>query len=319
MNKKPLVIKSIKEMREFIKPHTASQEANIGFVPTMGYLHEGHLSLVEESTKHCDVTVVSIFVNPKQFGQGEDLLSYPRDLERDLLLLSAYNVDAVFYPEYDEIYPQGYKTYVEVSELSGMYCGKSRPIHFKGVTTVVLKLINIIKPSLVYMGEKDFQQIVILEKMIQDLNLEVKIKRCPILREEDGLAKSSRNIYLNETERKEALCLYHSLLKAKELFNNGETDTETVKTQMTKIISNNNGTIDYIAFTDEPPRSSVGDISDVPQFRATLNRPYGDEVTDEHTLEEVSVINAHTRVLLAVKIGKTRLIDNMSICDKQAK
>ena len=192
------VIRSIQEMREY--RNLIKETKNIGFVPTMGYLHEGHLSLVKQSNKESDITIVSIYVNPSQFGANEDLDHYPRDLERDLEFLGQYDVDAVFLPTTEEMYPENYLTWINVDEISAMYCGASRPGHFKGVATIVSKLINIVKPLYIYMGEKDYQQIAVLKKMIQDLNYDCYIRPCPIVREKDGLAMSSRNVYLNETE-----------------------------------------------------------------------------------------------------------------------
>jgi len=279
-NKIPLVIKSIEEMSEFVFTHW---DKTIGFVPTMGYLHQGHLSLVESSLRDNELTVVSIFVNPTQFGENEDFDKYPRDLDNDLKLMSTLDVDVVFYPEYREIYPDGYKTFVEVYDIGNRYCGKSRPIHFRGVTTIVCKLLNIVKPTLMYMGEKDFQQVYILEKMIDDLNISSSIVRCPIIRESDGLAMSSRNVYLSENERKSALCLYQSMLLTKEMFLAGETDVAKVRAKMEEMILTNNGHIDYIAFINND------------------------------NFEEEQVLTSDSRVLLAVKFGTTRLIDNIRL------
>ena len=191
------ILRSISEMQAVNYPAAAK----VGFVPTMGYLHEGHLSLVDAAVKSCDLVVVSIFVNPAQFGPSEDLGSYPRDFERDLALLKKHKVDYVFSPTAEEMYPPAYKTWVKVEDLSGILCGKTRPEHFKGVSTVVLKLINIVRPQFMYMGNKDFQQLAVLQRMASDLNLSVKIVGCPTIREEDGLAKSSRNLYLEEIGR----------------------------------------------------------------------------------------------------------------------
>ena len=279
-NKIPLVIKSIEEMSEFVFTHW---DKTIGFVPTMGYLHRGHLSLVESSLNDNELTVVSIFVNPTQFGENEDFDKYPRDLDNDLKLMSTLDVDVVFYPENKEIYPDGYKTFVEVYDVGSRYCGKSRPIHFRGVTTIVCKLLNIVKPTLMYMGEKDFQQIYILEKMIDDLNISSRIIRCPIIRESDGLAMSSRNVYLSENERKVASCLYQSMLLAKEMFLAEETDIEKVRAKMEEMILANKCHIDYIAFINND------------------------------TFVEEQVLTSDSRVLLAVKFGTTRLIDNMRL------
>ena len=281
MNKMPLVIKKIQEMINFAS--SLSGGLSIGFVPTMGYLHEGHLSLVKKSVNENSKTIISIFVNPSQFGQNEDFNKYPRDLDRDLNLLYDLNVDVVFIPDYEEIYPKNFKTWVEVDELSSLYCGKSRPGHFKGVATIVNKLVNIVKPHKMYMGEKDFQQVFILEKMLLDLNIMTKIVRCPIIRESDGLAMSSRNIYLSYSERENALALYRSLLLAKELYYKGIDEIETVKTKMINLIKENHGIVDYIAF-----------------------------VNNNSFLEEKKITD-ETRILLAVRIGNTRLIDNMKL------
>ena len=307
MVESPLVIKDISQMKSYVKALPLG--TSVGFVPTMGYLHQGHLSLVQKSLQECDVNIVSIFVNPLQFGENEDLESYPRDLERDLGLLQITNNPppqscfdrihsvnqslVVFYPEYSEIYPSGYKTFIEVDSLSNLYCGKSRPGHFRGVATIVAKLLNIVTPDFMYMGEKDFQQVFILNKMIEDLNLSVKIVSCPIVREPDGLAMSSRNIYLSTKDlslipyplspKERALCLYNSLLLAKEHYQKGNREVNYVKEQMVELITKSGGEIDYIAFINEK------------------------------TFEEVIQIDDMTRILLAIKIGKTRLIDNMNV------
>lgn len=275
------LINSIKEMQEYRKLIRHSN--NVGFVPTMGYLHEGHLSLVERSNQESDITIVSIFVNPSQFGANEDLSRYPRDLERDLELLGQYHVDAVFFPNAEEMYPEGYLTWIEVDQLSDLYCGQSRPGHFKGVATIVAKLINIVKPDYMYMGEKDFQQIAVLKQMIRDLNIDTIIRACPIIREADGLAKSSRNVYLSKEERIDALCLYESLLKAKEMIFQQEKSVEKIKNAMSKHIHSKNGQIDYIEFINPD------------------------------TLKPLDHIEGKVHILMAVYIGKTRLIDNMSI------
>ena len=272
------VIRTITEMNEFA---LSNKDKSIGFVPTMGGLHSGHLSLVEKSIRENEVTIVSIFVNPTQFGANEDFDKYPRDMKKDIYLLSDYKVDAVFYPDYEKIYPKNFKTYVEVHDFGKKFCGKSRPDHFRGVATIVCKLLNIIKPNLMYLGEKDFQQVFILERMLIDLNIPTKIKRCSIIRENDGLAMSSRNIYLDITERKKALCLYQSLKLAKKLFKEGETEVEYTRDKMAELIDENDGVIDYIAF--------VNNVS----------------------FHEVNKLSPETRIILAVKIGNTRLIDNI--------
>jgi pantoate--beta-alanine ligase len=255
----------------------------VGFVPTMGYLHEGHLSLVAKSNSECDITVVSIFVNPAQFGPKEDLSSYPRDLERDLAMLERYKVDYVFFPTTGMMYPAGYQSWITVQGISDVLCGASRPGHFKGVATVVAKLVNLVNPDFMYMGEKDYQQVVVLETMLRDLNMHTRIVRCPIVREKDGLALSSRNKYLDKHDRKKALCLSQALRLANDLYSKGETDPNLLTIAMTTVILKAGGKIDYIAFVDCD------------------------------TLAPVKKVNRTTRVLLAVYIGKTRLIDNSSL------
>ncbi len=258
-------------------------ESQLGLVPTMGYFHKGHLSLVEKSKELCDKTAVSIFVNPAQFGPDEDLATYPRDVERDLEMLNGYEVDYVFIPENSEMYPPDHKTWVEVSGLSGVLCGASRPGHFRGVATIVLKLVNIIKPNKLFMGVKDFQQIVVLERMLRDLNLEAMIERCPIIREADGLAMSSRNKYLSEDERKRALCLQDSINIAKKMACDGITDAKEIITSAKKIIENAGGRIDYVS------------------------------IVDADTLQELRQVTKNSRMLVAAFIGNTRLIDNSEL------
>jgi len=275
------IITDIKQMQEIGNNWSNSQ--TIGFVPTMGYFHKGHLSLVAEANKNCDITVVSIFVNPSQFGPNEDFSSYPRDLQRDLELLNQYKVDYVFNPTPDQMYPAGYKTWINVEELSSILCGASRPGHFRGVATVITKLINIIKPSLMFMGEKDFQQIVVLQTMLKDLNFHTQIHPCPIIREADGLAMSSRNVYLNSEQRQQALCLSLAIKQAQEQYKQGIDDPQILKKNAFDLIIRAGGRIDYIKFVD-----SV-------------------------SLQEVKQAKDDTRILLAVFIGKTRLIDNAAL------
>ncbi|OQX70631.1 MAG: pantoate--beta-alanine ligase [Candidatus Cloacimonas sp. 4484_275] len=276
---KPKIITSIEEMKSI----SGNWKGKVGFVPTMGYLHEGHLSLVKAARKECETVVVSIFVNPTQFAPNEDLQNYPRDFERDIDLLSSLKVDFVFFPSASEMYPKDFKTWVSVEKITNILCGKSRPTHFRGVTTVVAKLINLVRPNFMYMGEKDFQQIVVLEQMIRDLNFSTKIVRCPLIREKDGLAMSSRNKYLSETERKNALCLYNSLLLAKKEFQNGNKNAADIREKMKLLIEQNGGKTDYIEFVN-------------PQ-----------------TLETVDELYSGCKALIAVFIGKTRLIDNITI------
>lgn len=275
------VFSKIDDLRRKLKEEKRNGKS-IGFVPTMGYLHEGHLSLVRQSIKENDLTVVSIFVNPIQFGPGEDFNRYPRDVERDKRLLEKEGVHYLFSPDEDEMYPAGFKTFVEVAEIGKKLCGKSRPGHFKGVSTVVLKLFNIVQPNRVYFGQKDAQQAIIIKKMSKDLNLSVDIVVMPIVREEDGLAMSSRNVYLNEEERKNATVLYKSLKEAEKMIKMGERDTEKVINRMREVImSYPEALIDYI------------------------------EIVDTEELNPVNPIKGKVLIALAAYIGKARLIDNM--------
>jgi len=274
------LVHTVAEMKKIVNDILKSGKS-IGFVPTMGYLHKGHLSLVEAARKENDVVVVSIFVNPTQFGPNEDYNRYPRDLERDLRLLEPIGVDYVFNPSVEEMYPAIYSTYVEEVELSKYLCGASRPGHFRGVCTVVTKLFNIVKPTKAYFGQKDAQQFRVLKRMVRDLNMDVEMIEMPIVREEDGLAMSSRNVYLNPEERKEATRLYKSLLKAKELIESGERDVQKIKSEMLKILDHPLLKVDYV------------------------------EVVDEETLRPVEKIERKVIVALAVFVGKARLIDNM--------
>ena len=276
---KPQIITNIEEMREI----SANWQAKVGFVPTMGYLHEGHLSLVKAAREECETVVVSIFVNPAQFAPNEDLQNYPRNFERDISLLSELETDYIFFHSEKEMYPPEYKTWVTVEKITEILCGKSRPTHFRGVTTIVAKLINLVKPDLMFMGEKDFQQIVVLEQMLRDLNFGTQIVRCPLIREKDGLAMSSRNKYLSETERQNALCLYNSLHLAKAEFRKGNRNAEKIRRKMKKLIEKNHGKVDYIEFVNP------------------------------HNLEIISELYAGCRALVAVFIGSTRLIDNMTV------
>ena len=272
------IIESILQMQEIGNKWDKGKK--IGFVPTMGYFHQGHLSLVAEANRQCDTTVVSIFVNPSQFGPNEDFTSYPRDLQRDLELLNKYQVDYVFHPSPQQIYPEPYRTWVNVEGLSSILCGASRPGHFRGVATIILKLTNLIKPNLMFMGEKDFQQVTVLKTMLKDLNCNTRIVSCPIVREDDGLAMSSRNIYLNPEQRKQALCLYQTIKESQTLYKQGLKDVSLLKNRAKEIIESSGGKIDYISFVDS------------------------------NSLQEPTVADEDTRIMLAVYIGKTRLIDN---------
>lgn len=263
-----------------------SQDKTMGLVPTMGYLHEGHLSLVRESLKKADVTVVSIFVNPAQFSPSEDFQDYPRDMNRDSEILENLGVDFIFCPENDEMYSADYQTYVEVHDLQNRLCGESRPGHFKGVCTVVLKLFNVVQPDLAFFGQKDAQQVIILKKMIQDLNCNVNIVALPIVREDDGLALSSRNVYLNSDQRKAALCLYKSLQEARHMIASGELLTAPILQRMKEIILAGSETrIDYVA------------------------------IVHADTLDPIEELTDNCLIALAVFVGKVRLIDNIWITD----
>jgi pantoate--beta-alanine ligase len=273
------VVKSISRAREIIAA-TRKKGKKVGLVPTMGYLHEGHLSLVRIARKKCDFLVVSVFINPTQFGPKEDLRKYPRDLKRDLRLLKKEGTDLVFCPSVKQMYPEGYRTYVEVIEWSKIMCGTSRPIHFRGVTTVVLKLFNILRPDIAVFGSKDFQQAVIIKKMVKDLDLGVKVVTGPIIREPDGLAMSSRNTYLSKLERKNAVILYESLKWVREAYKDGLHDPKVAVARMKKMIKAKGGRIDYV------------------------------ELVDKNTLEPVKKLKRGTLVALAVYFGRTRLIDN---------
>lgn len=280
-------ITKIKEMRSVVKA-LKSQGKTIGLVPTMGYLHEGHMSLIRESIKKAESTVVSIFVNPTQFGQTEDFKDYPRDLKRDSEILEEEGVNYLFAPEAEEMYPEGYKTYVEVCDFRDMLCGRSRPGHFRGVCTIVLKLFNIVNPDFSFFGQKDAQQAIILKKMVKDLDLEVKIEVLPIIREEDGLTLSSRNAYLNTEERMAALVLSKSLSEAQKMIEKGERDVESIIKRMKEIVKGEPlARIDYI------------------------------EVVDMDNLNPLTGIRKKALVALAVFIGKIRLIDNVIVHTKE--
>jgi pantoate--beta-alanine ligase len=259
----------------------------VSCVPTMGFLHEGHLSLIRAARPAADILVVTIFVNPTQFGPSEDLRSYPRDLERDLALCEKEGVDIVFAPVREDIYPEGYSTYIEESDLSRGLCGATRPGHFRGVTTVVAKLFNIVQPDVAFFGRKDYQQSRVIIKMVKDLNIPVRIEVRPIVREEDGLAMSSRNKNLNPIERREALCLRRALLRAEELIRKGEIAAGAIRESMEEMIEKEpSARIDYI------------------------------EIRDGETLGRVDRIGEGTLIALAVFIGKVRLIDNLIFAEQ---
>ena len=260
---------------------------SVGLVPTMGYLHEGHKSLIDAARRDNDRVVVSIFVNPMQFAPNEDLESYPRDLEKDAKLCEQAGVDLIFHPQPEEMYAPGFCSYVDMNGLTTELCGKSRPIHFRGVQTVVLKLFHIVTPDRAYFGQKDAQQLAVVRRMVRDLNVGTQIVGCPIIREADGLAKSSRNSYLNEQERQAALVINRSLHVGKALVEAGETSAQAVKQAVTQEI-------------EKEPMAKI-DYVDVVDF---------DSVTP---IEKLDAANGSVLVAIAVYIGKTRLIDNFIV------
>lgn len=274
------IVHTQEEVRQAVR-QWRKEGLSVGLVPTMGYLHEGHQSLIKKSVEQNDRTVVSVFVNPMQFGVGEDLESYPRDLNKDAKLCEETGADLIFNPEPEEMYPEGFCTYVDMNGLTTNLCGKSRPIHFRGVMTVVSKLFNIATPDRAYFGMKDAQQYCVVKRMAKDLSMGLEIVGCPIIREEDGLAKSSRNTYLNEEERKAALILSKTLKLGKEILDAGERDPEVLLSKMKENIEKEPlARIDYVQAVD-------------------LDR-----------VEDVSEIKGEVLVAMAVFIGKTRLIDN---------
>ena len=274
------VINDVRDMRRWSERQRLAGR-RLALVPTMGYLHEGHLSLIRLARQRADVVVVSIFVNPTQFAPNEDLDRYPRDFERDEALCRREGVDAVFYPSAQTMYPPHYKTYVITEELSRVLCGKSRPSHFRGVTTIVAKLFNIVRPHLAVFGQKDAQQLIIIKKMTADLNFDIDIIGAPIVREADGLAMSSRNAYLNKEERQQATVLYKSLQLARREAEQGNRSAKDIKKKMTALIESAPlARIDYV------------------------------ELVDTQTLTAQERIEGETLAAVAVFFGKTRLIDN---------
>ncbi|MCL0067969.1 pantoate--beta-alanine ligase [Peptococcaceae bacterium] len=279
-----LILKTVAEVKNFIK-NVKETDKTIGFVPTMGYFHKGHLALMKCSKEQCDVTVVSIYVNPMQFGANEDFKSYPKELERDAELAEQAGVDVLFVPEDKEIYPEGFNTKVEVGEdLTKKLCGIRRPGHFTGVTTVVLKLFNIVKPDYAYFGEKDIQQLLVIKRMVRDLNLDVEIVPVKTTREADGLAMSSRNAYLNPDERKAAAVLYRSLLKAKKAWEEGERSAE-----------------------------KLCDIARDELLCEPLAKVEYVEIYSYPDLKPLDEVKGAAVLALAVRIGKARLIDNVTL------
>lgn len=278
-----LIARTIRKSRKIISD-AKKKNKTIGFVPTMGALHEGHLSLVRSARKDCNFVVVSIFVNPTQFGPKEDFRKYPRVFNKDKILLEKEKVDLVFYPGIYEMYAKDSSTHVEENCLSSVLCGMRRPGHFRGVCTVVAKLFNIIEPDIAYFGQKDYQQAQVIKRMARDLNFDVNIKTLPIVREKNGLAMSSRNAYLTKTKKQDALVLADSLRLAKKLTNSGEKDTrKIIKAMQKNILSKKNTKIDYI------------------------------EIVDALTLKPLKKISEKALIALAVYVGRTRLIDNIII------
>ena len=271
---------SIKETREQVK-EWKKQGLRVGFVPTMGYLHEGHQSLMEAAKKENDKVAVSIFVNPIQFGPNEDFASYPRNLEKDAALCERIGVDLIFHPEASEMYDEDFCTYVDMDGLTKELCGKSRPTHFRGVQTVVSKLFHIIPADSAYFGQKDAQQLAVIRRMVRDLNMDIEIVGCPIVREGDGLAKSSRNTYLSSEERKAALVLSKAVFAGKEKMEQGERDAAEIVSHMKSII-------------EAEPLAKIDYV----------------EMVDADSIKPISVAQGRVLTAMAVYIGTTRLIDN---------
>ena len=279
-------MKIIRSRSEMSKTSQALKKRGraIGFVPTMGALHQGHISLVKQARQDTDIVVMSIFVNPLQFGPQEDFKKYPRDLKGDCKLAKAAGVDLLFHPDRREMYPEGASTCVRVEGLSDCLCGRFRPLHFRGVATVVTKLFNIVRPDIAYFGQKDAQQAVIIKQLAKDLNIPVKIKVLPTIREKDGLALSSRNAYLNKQERRDALVLFQALNLAKRLIKQGKRNSRYIINNIKKIINKKKtAKIDYI------------------------------EIVDPNNLKSLGFIRGKVLIALAVWIGKTRLIDNVIV------
>ncbi|MHB1042011.1 MAG: pantoate--beta-alanine ligase [Eubacteriales bacterium] len=271
---------TISETREFVR-QARQAGLKVGFVPTMGYLHEGHLELMRRARAICGAVVVSIFVNPTQFGPNEDFARYPRDLERDASMAESVGADVIFNPPVEEIYPPGHCTYVDLERLTDKLCGLSRPGHFRGVATVVAKLFNIVRPDLAFFGQKDAQQVLVIKRMVADLKMDVEIITVPTVREADGLAMSSRNVYLRPEERRAALVLSRSLRAAEEAVAAGERDPAVIRRMVTgMILSESLASIEYAEIYRHP------------------------------ALEPVEVLNGPALLALAVRIGRTRLIDN---------
>ena len=278
------IVGTVKEVREQVK-EWKKQGLSVGFVPTMGYLHEGHKSLMDAARKGNDKVVVSIFVNPMQFGPTEDLATYPRDLDHDAALCESAGVDLIFHPEAEEMYEKDFCSFVDMTGLTEGLCGKTRPIHFRGVCTVVNKLFNIVTPDHAYFGQKDGQQLAVIKRMVRDLNMDIEIVGCPIVREEDGLAKSSRNTYLSHEERKAALILSKTVALGKELAKTEKDANKVVEAMKKNIETEPLAKIDYV------------------------------EAVDALSMAPVEKLEGTCMLAMAVYIGKTRLIDNTLIND----
>lgn len=276
------IVETVKEVREQVK-EWKKQGLTVGFVPTMGYLHEGHKSLMDAARKDNDKVVVSIFVNPMQFGPTEDLATYPRDLDHDAALCESAGVDLIFHPEAEEMYEKDFCSFVDMTGLTEGLCGKTRPIHFRGVCTVVNKLFNIVTPDHAYFGQKDGQQLAVIKRMVRDLNMDIEIVGCPIIREEDGLAKSSRNTYLSSEERKAALILSKTVALGKELAKTEKDANKVVEAMKKNIETEPLAKIDYV------------------------------EAVDALSMAPVEKLEGTCMLAMAVYIGKTRLIDNTLI------
>ena len=274
------IVNTISEVRDTVKAWKRAGY-RVGLVPTMGYLHEGHQSLITTAKAQNDKVVVSVFVNPMQFGPAEDLASYPKDIDKDRLLCQQAGADLIFHPEAAEMYAADFCSFVDMTRLTEELCGRSRPVHFRGVCTVVSKLFNIVQPDRAYFGQKDAQQLAVIRRMVRDLNIDVEVIGCPIIREQDGLAKSSRNSYLNEQQRHAALCLYQAILLGQRLMQQGERDCQKILTHMQKLI-------------EQQPLAKVDYIS----------------IVDANTLTPIEQIDKSVLCAMAVYIGKTRLIDN---------
>ena len=283
-----IVADTVAQVRDCVKAWK-KEGLTVGLVPTMGYLHEGHASLVQKARQECDKVIASVFVNPTQFGPNEDLEAYPRDFERDCALLESCGADAVFHPVPSEMYAGDFSTWVDMQGLTAGLCGKTRPTHFRGVCTVVSKLFNIVTPDRAYFGQKDAQQLAVIRRMVRDLNIDVQIVGCPIVREADGLAKSSRNTYLSAEERRAALVLSRAVARGQAMASEGETDAARIVAEMRRVLeAEPMARIDYV------------------------------EAVDANSIEPVESLSRETLFAMAVYIGKTRLIDNFIVQSTEA-